>query len=147
MRKLKVNAVSRVRGLKIGVTVAAALMLSTCTPSPSVIDQIKTLGELRVVTRISPLAYYLDADDIPEGPEYDLARRFADELGVKLKITPVHSYAEIYGALTTGRGPTTGGGGGGGAGAMNAGGAVDNAGMAAVGSAEVVSTLVGVSLD
>ena len=94
---------SRVRGLKIGVTVAAALMLSTCTPSPSVIDQIKTLGELRVVTRISPLAYYLDADDIPEGPEYDLARRFADELGVKLKITPVHSYAEIYGALTTGR--------------------------------------------
>ena len=103
MRKLKKNSVSRVRGLKIGVTVAAALMLSTCTPSPSVIDQIKTLGELRVVTRISPLAYYLDADDIPEGPEYDLARRFADELGVKLKITPVHSYAEVYGALRTGR--------------------------------------------
>jgi hypothetical protein len=50
----------------------------------------------------------------------------------------------VTGALTTGRGPTTGGGGGG---AMNAGGAVDNAGMAAVGSAEVVSTLVGVSLD
>ena len=92
---------SQVRGLKIGVTIAAALMLSTCTPSPSVIDQIKTLGELRVVTRISPLAFSLDADDIPEGPEYDLARRFADELGVKLKITPVHSYAEIYGALTT----------------------------------------------
>jgi membrane-bound lytic murein transglycosylase F len=103
VRKLKKNSVSRVRGLKIGVTVAAALMLSTCTPLPSVIDQIKTLGELRVVTRISPLAYYLDADDIPAGPEYDLARRFADELGVKLKITPVHSYAEIYGALTTGR--------------------------------------------
>ena len=54
----------------------------------------------------------------------------------------------VTGALTTGRGPTTGGGGGGGgAGAMNAGGAVDNAGMAAVGWAEVVSTLVGVSLD
>ncbi len=26
---------------------------------------------------------------MPEGPEYELARRFADELGVKLKITPV----------------------------------------------------------
>ena len=50
--------------------------------------------------------------------------------------------------VTTGRGPTTGGAaGGGGGGAMNAGGAVDNAGTAAVGSAEVVSTLVGVSLD
>ena len=53
----------------------------------------------------------------------------------------------VTGALTTGRGPTTGGGGGGGGGAMNAGGAVDNAGTAAVGSTEVVSTLVGVSLD
>ena len=53
----------------------------------------------------------------------------------------------VTGALTTGRGPTTAGGGGGGAGAMNAGDAVDNAGTAAVGSAEVVSTLVGVSLD
>jgi membrane-bound lytic murein transglycosylase F len=103
VRKLKENSLSRVRGLKIGITVTAALMLSTCTPLPSVIDQIKTLGELRVVTRISPLAYYLDADDLPAGPEYDLARRFADELGVKLKITPVHSYAEIYRALTTGR--------------------------------------------
>lgn len=50
----------------------------------------------------------------------------------------------VTGALTTDRGPSTGGGGGG---ALNAGGAVDNAGIAAVGSAGVVSTLVGVSLD
>ena len=50
----------------------------------------------------------------------------------------------VTGALTTGGGPITGGGGGG---AMDAGGAVDNAGIAAVGSAEVVSTLFGVSLD
>ncbi len=46
-----------------------------------------------------PLAYYRGADDMPEGPEYELARRFADELGVKLKITPLRSYAEIYAAL------------------------------------------------
>jgi len=50
----------------------------------------------------------------------------------------------VTGALMTGRGLTTGGGGGG---AMNAGGVLDNAGMAGVGSAEVVSTLVGVLLD
>ena len=53
----------------------------------------------------------------------------------------------VTGALTMGRGPAAGGGGGGGAGAMNAGGAVDNAGIAAVGSDEVVSTLLGVSVD
>ncbi len=78
-------------------------MLDTCTPLPSIIEQIKTLGELRVVTRDSPLAFYRDADDLPTGPEYDLARRFADQLGVRLRITPLSSYAEIYGALTSGR--------------------------------------------
>jgi membrane-bound lytic murein transglycosylase F len=87
----------------MGVTVSTALMLGTCAPLPSVIDQIKTLGELRVVTRTSPLAYYMDPYDLPEGPEYELARRFADELGVRLTITPVRSYAEIYSALATGR--------------------------------------------
>jgi membrane-bound lytic murein transglycosylase F len=91
------------RGSKIGIAVSAALLLGTCTPLPSLYDQIKTLGELRVVTRDSPLSFYQGADGAPEGPEYELARRFADELGVKLKITSVQSYADIYGALTSGR--------------------------------------------
>ena len=77
-------------------------MLDTCTPLPSLVDQIKTLGELRVVTRTGPLAFYRGPNDMPEGPEYELARRFADELGVKLKITTVNSYADVYAALTSG---------------------------------------------
>lgn len=92
-----------VRWAKLGVAGCATLLLATCAPVPSVLHQIKILGELRVATRNSPLAFYRDGGDAPEGPEYDLARRFADELGVKLKIMPLHSYAEIYGALTTGR--------------------------------------------
>jgi membrane-bound lytic murein transglycosylase F len=91
------------RWSKVSAAVAAVLCLGTCAPLPSVIDQIKTLGELRVVTRESPLAFYRGMDDLPEGPEYDLAARFADELGVKLIITPVRSYAEIYEALASGR--------------------------------------------
>ena len=55
-----------------------------------------------MVTRNGPLAFYRGPDDMPEGPEYELARRFADELGVKLKITPVRTYAEIYAALASG---------------------------------------------
>ena len=90
------------RWTKVLISVSAVTLLGTCTPLPSLIDQIKTLGELRVVTRNGPLAYYRGPDDMPEGPEYELARRFADELGVKLKITPVRTYAEIYAALTTG---------------------------------------------
>jgi membrane-bound lytic murein transglycosylase F len=88
---------------KLVIALSAVTLLGTCSPSPSLIDQIKKLGELRVVTRNGPLAFYRGADDMPEGPEYELAHRFADELGVRLKITPVRSYAEIYAAITSGR--------------------------------------------
>ena len=90
------------RWTKVLLSISAVTLLGTCTALPSLIDQIKTLGELRVVTRNGPLAYYRGPDDMPEGPEYELARRFADELGVRLKITPVRTYAEIYAALTSG---------------------------------------------
>ncbi len=101
VRDLKIPT-SWARWSKISIAVSAALLLATCTPLPGVLNQIKILGELRVVTRISPLAFYRGADELPEGPEYDLARRFADELGVKLVIAPVRSYADIYSALATG---------------------------------------------
>jgi membrane-bound lytic murein transglycosylase F len=91
------------RWTKISIALSAVTLLSSYAPLPSLIDQIKILGELRVVTRTGPLAFYRGLDDIPEGPEYELARRFADELGVKLKITPVRSYAEIYAALSSGQ--------------------------------------------
>jgi membrane-bound lytic murein transglycosylase F len=88
---------------RLAIAVSAVSLLGTCSPEPGLIDQIKTLGELRVVTRNGPLAFYKGAEDMPEGPEYELARRFASELGVRLKMTPVRSYAEIYSALTSGR--------------------------------------------
>ncbi len=88
---------------KVALATSALTLLASYTSVPGVIDQIKLLGELRVVTRNGPLAYYRRADNTPEGPEYELARRFADELGVRLKLMPVRSYAEIYQAITTGR--------------------------------------------
>src|SRR5579871_2962020 len=91
------------RWSKVSIALSAAALTASYMPLPSLVDQIKSLGELRVVTRTGPLAFYRGPDDIPEGPEYELARRFADELGVKLKISPMKSYAEIYQALTTGR--------------------------------------------
>jgi membrane-bound lytic murein transglycosylase F len=90
------------RWTKLTIAVSALVLLSSYAPLPGLIDQIKTLGELRVATRMSPLAFYRGPNGTPEGPEYELAQRFADELGVKLKITPMRSYAEIYAALTSG---------------------------------------------
>jgi membrane-bound lytic murein transglycosylase F len=88
---------------KVGIAASAVVLLNTCSPLPSLIDQIKTLGELRVATRSGPLSYTLASDGTPQGPEYELARRFADELGVRLKITPMRSYVDIYAALETGQ--------------------------------------------
>jgi membrane-bound lytic murein transglycosylase F len=91
------------RWSKISIAVSAALLLGTCSPLPSLIDQIKILGELRVVTRSGPLSYYLGADDMPVGPEFELARRFADELGVRLKITPCAAMTKFMTRLNSGQ--------------------------------------------
>lgn len=91
------------RWTKLTIAISAVVLLSSYTPVPGLIHQIKSLGELRVVTRVGPLEFYRAADGTQQGPEFELARRFADELGVKLKITPMRTYAEIYAALTSGQ--------------------------------------------
>jgi len=102
VRKLKTQR-NWLRWTKLTIAVSALVLLSSYAPLPSLIVQIKTLGELRVATRTGPLAFYRGPNGVAEGPEYELAQRFADELGVKLKITPMRSYAEIYAALTSGQ--------------------------------------------
>jgi len=91
------------RWSKLSLAVSCAAMLTTCAPAPSLFQQIKTLGELRVVTREAPLAFHYEVGGEPAGPEYELARRFANQLGVTLKITSVRTYGEIYAALAEGR--------------------------------------------
>jgi membrane-bound lytic murein transglycosylase F len=62
---------------------------------------VKSLGELRVVTRNSPTAYYIGVNG-PVGPEYDLVKGFADTLGVELKITAVDSFDQIIPTIVAG---------------------------------------------
>jgi membrane-bound lytic murein transglycosylase F len=49
----------------------------------TLLEQIKNNGQLIVVTRNSPTTYYEDTDG-PAGLEYEMAKMFADELGVEL---------------------------------------------------------------
>ena len=71
-------------GLKLLIAGVAAGLLGTCSAPPDLLTQIRKLGELRVVTRNSPNAFFSGPDDEPEGPEYELVRRFAEDLGVQL---------------------------------------------------------------
>jgi membrane-bound lytic murein transglycosylase MltF len=70
--------------------ITLAGLIGTCSSPPPVLDQVMEIGELRVVTRESPTSYTISPDG-PTGPEYDLVRAFADELGVALVIESVDS--------------------------------------------------------
>jgi len=79
-----------------------AMLIGTCSPQPPLIEQVLELGELRVVTRDTPTTYFVGPDG-PAGPEYDLVRGFADELGVDLVIESVDSVSEIMPYLLSGK--------------------------------------------
>ncbi len=82
--------------------IALAALLGTCSSPPPLLEQIRELGELRVVTRDSPSSYVIGPDG-PSGPEFDLVQAFADELGVALVIESVASVSEIVPRLLNGR--------------------------------------------
>jgi membrane-bound lytic murein transglycosylase F len=88
--------------LKIALAIIATLLLGTCSQPPTVLEEIMRSGELRVVTRNLPSAYYLGADG-PQGPEFELASRFAEELGVRLFIYSVPNVADAMRELASHR--------------------------------------------
>ena len=83
---------------------AAALLLAAgCTGhAPSALDAVRARGELRVVTLNLPTCYYFGAQGT-EGLEFELANRFASQLGVKLTMYPVASERAMQDELAGGR--------------------------------------------
>ena len=88
--------------MRVLLVIALAALLGTCSTPPPLLDQILEIGELRVVTRDSPSSYVIGPDG-PSGPEFDLARAFADDLGVALYIESVSSVSEIVPKLLSGK--------------------------------------------
>ena len=90
------------RGLRISIALAGVALLGTCSDRPGVLDQVRLLGELRVATRNSPTAFYFGASG-PEGPEFELASRFAQALGVPVRFVALGSPDAILAAVASGR--------------------------------------------
>ena len=79
-------------------------MLGACVEKPSTLERIKEDGVLRVVTRNSPATYFQDRNG-ETGFEYELVKRFADELGVKLEIQTADNLDDIFAQLSAPSGP------------------------------------------
>lgn len=77
------------------------LTITGCERTTTLLEQVQQSGELVVATRNSPSTYYIGPDG-PTGFEYDLARAFADHLGVSLKIVVPDTFNEILPKVTRG---------------------------------------------
>ncbi|EKT4523839.1 membrane-bound lytic murein transglycosylase MltF [Pseudomonas putida] len=80
------------------------LMLGACVEKPSTLERVKEDGVLRVITRNSPATYFQDRNG-ETGFEYELVKRFADDLGVKLEIETADSLDDLFDQLGKPSGP------------------------------------------
>jgi membrane-bound lytic murein transglycosylase F len=87
---------------RAALALTACGLLGTCSARPGVLEQVRILGVLKIATRNSPTAYYFGAQG-PEGPEYELATRFAHELGIAVRFMTLPSPAAVLAAVATGR--------------------------------------------
>ena len=78
--------------------------LGTCSvpPSPSLLEQIIASGEFRAVTRNSPATFYYGVDE-PHGIDYELAKGYADHLGVELRMYVAEQFWQIFPDVAEGR--------------------------------------------
>jgi membrane-bound lytic murein transglycosylase F len=91
----------RAAGIAVGSLLTATL-LAGCTQQPSALDQIRARNEIRVVTLNVPTCFYFGAQGV-EGLEYQLAKRFAAALGVRLVMYPVATERAMQEELAAGR--------------------------------------------
>ncbi|MGJ7096137.1 membrane-bound lytic murein transglycosylase MltF [Vibrio hannami] len=87
--------------IKLISLLIALIAISGCqidSDPMSELDKIRERGVLRVGTLNNQLAYYIGPDG-PTGLDYELAKRFADELGVKLEIKPAYRLSGLFPAL------------------------------------------------
>ncbi|CAI8788859.1 Membrane-bound lytic murein transglycosylase F [Pseudomonas donghuensis] len=79
-------------------------MLGACVEKPSTLERVKEDGVLRVITRNSPATYFQDRNG-ETGFEYELVKRFADDLGVELKIETADNLDDLFNQLGQPSGP------------------------------------------
>jgi membrane-bound lytic murein transglycosylase F len=70
---------------------------------PTRLEQVLQRGELTILTRNGASTYYIGPDG-PTGPEVELARQFAEHLGVELRVEAADAFNRLEGMLLSGKG-------------------------------------------
>ena len=97
-------SLSYLQRLLLACTVGLLLSLNGCGQPPTTLERIKEQGVLHVITRNSPSTYFQDRNG-DTGFEYELVKRFADHLGVELKIETADNIDQLYNRLSAENGP------------------------------------------
>lgn len=91
----------RVISIFIAAVFALVAVLNACAPQRTILEQVQSRGELHVLTRNAGTTYYQGPFG-PDGLEYQLMARFAEHLGVKLKITVPDTLNDILTRIKSG---------------------------------------------
>ncbi len=78
------------------------LVLASCSQGPNLFEQVQAVGELRIVTTNSATTYYFGPQG-RTGLEYELARRFADSIGVQLQVTIPSTTSDLINMVHSGK--------------------------------------------
>ena len=89
--------------------ITCCLIMLSCSSTEQgktedLLDQIIKRKELVVLTTNQPTTYYIDRDENPTGPEYDMTRSFAQSLGVATRYIEFDSTEAVIDALRKGEG-------------------------------------------
>jgi len=76
--------------------------LIACGEAVPHLEEIRERGELRVLTRYGPTTYYIKGNELA-GFEYELAKKFADHLNVKLKIIVPDNLSDMLNLIEQGK--------------------------------------------
>ena len=82
--------------------ICLCVLMATCSRAPTLLEEVRLMGALRVVTRESPTTYYQGPLG-PMGPEYELVKGFAQFLGVELDIFQANQFNNLLSRVETGR--------------------------------------------
>lgn len=86
----------------ISTLLISMTLLVACGEARPHLEEIRERGELRVLTRYAPTTYYIQGDQLA-GIEYEMTKRFAEYLNVKLKIIVPENLGSMLEQITEGK--------------------------------------------